>query len=148
VSTSCRKLTWVLVGWTAAAIGVGVLARFTFAAPVPSGCPPGVDSSSWCGPLSLRPLWYFLIALVWLVVLGAIVLIDWRRAEGPPESPLTFLLETADGAPANPRSIETAARRSWHPGDKIRLSRKTLRVIGVRYVDDQPTVLIVEDTSV
>jgi hypothetical protein len=146
VSIFGRKLTWVLLGWTAAAIGVCVLARFTFAAPVPSICRPGVDTSG-CGYWDFRPLWYFFIAFVWLVGLVAICLIAWRRAEGPPAPRCTFLLKTADGAPAKPPSIETVAR-SWHPGDKIWFSRKTMQVIGVHEGDsDKPTVLIVEDMS-
>jgi hypothetical protein len=36
----------------------------------------------------------------------------------------------------------------WEPGDTIPLGKRTLRVIGVRYDDDEPTVLIVEDVSV
>jgi hypothetical protein len=61
---------------------------------------------------------------------------------------MTFLLETADGAPANPPSIETALRRSWHPGDKIPFTRQTLRVIAVREGGtDKPTVLVVEDMA-
>jgi hypothetical protein len=54
---------------------------------------------------------------------------------------------TVDGAPADPPSLTTVAPK-WEPGDVIPLGRRTLRVIGVRYVDDEPTVLIVEDTSV
>jgi hypothetical protein len=56
----------------------------------------------------------------------------------------TFRLVTADGAPADPPSLTTVAPK-WEPGDTIPLGRRTLRVIGVRYVDDEPTVLIVED---
>jgi hypothetical protein len=54
---------------------------------------------------------------------------------------------TVDGAPADPPSFTTVAAK-WEPGDTMPLARRTLRVIGVRYVDDEPTVLIVEDTSV
>ena len=43
----------------------------------------------------------------------------------------TFLLETADGVPAEPPSIASVAP-SWHPGDTIPLAPKTLRVIDVR----------------
>jgi hypothetical protein len=59
----------------------------------------------------------------------------------------TFRLVTVDGAPADPPSLTTVAPK-WEPGDTIPLGRRTLRVIGVRYVDDEPTVLIVEDMSV
>jgi hypothetical protein len=59
----------------------------------------------------------------------------------------TFRLVTVHGGPADPRSFTTVAPK-WEPGDTIPLGRRTLRVIGVRYVDDEPTVLIVEDTSV
>jgi hypothetical protein len=58
----------------------------------------------------------------------------------------TFRLMTVDGAPADPPSLTTVAPR-WEPGDAIPLGRRTLRVIGVRYDDDEPTVLIVEDMS-
>jgi hypothetical protein len=56
-------------------------------------------------------------------------------------------LVTVDGAPADPPSLTTVAPK-WEPGDVIPLGRRMPRVIGVRYVDDEPTVLIVEDTSV
>jgi len=58
----------------------------------------------------------------------------------------TFLLETVDGAPADPPSFTTVAPK-WVPGDTIPLGRRTLRVVDVRYEADEPTVLIVEDTS-
>ena len=59
----------------------------------------------------------------------------------------TFLLETADGGPADPPSFTTVAP-TWVPGDTIPLGRRTLRVIDVRQPDpDEPPVLIVEDTS-
>jgi hypothetical protein len=59
----------------------------------------------------------------------------------------TFVLETADGAPADPPSFTTVAPK-WVPGDTIPLGRRTLRVIDVRETDaDEPTVLVVEDTS-
>jgi hypothetical protein len=61
-------------------------------------------------------------------------------------STLTFKLETVDGAPADPPSLTTVAPK-WEPGDTIPLGRRTLQVIGVRYDDDQPAVLIVEDMS-
>jgi hypothetical protein len=59
----------------------------------------------------------------------------------------TFLLETADGASADPPSFTTVAPK-WQPGDTIPLGRRTLRVVDVRETDaDQPTVLVVEDMS-
>jgi hypothetical protein len=55
---------------------------------------------------------------------------------------------TADGAPADPPSFTTVAAQ-WEPGDTIPLGKRTLRVVGVRNIDtDEPTELIVEDTSV
>jgi hypothetical protein len=59
----------------------------------------------------------------------------------------TFRLVKVDGAPADPPSLTTVAPK-WEPGDTVPLGRRTLRVIGVRYDDDQPAVLIVEDMSV
>lgn len=75
-----HKRTWVVIAWTAAAIVVGVVARLTFASPEPSSCPSERDDpySGLCLDFSLRPLWYYLIALVWLVGLGAIWLVGWR----------------------------------------------------------------------
>jgi hypothetical protein len=62
-------------------------------------------------------------------------------------STLTFKLVTVDGAPADPPSLTTVAPK-WEPGDTIPLGRRTLRVVDVRETDpDQPTVLVVEDTS-
>jgi len=46
----------------------------------------------------------------------------------------TFLLESADGAPADPPSFTTVAPK-WVPGDTIPLGRRTLRVVGVRETD-------------
>ena len=63
-------------------------------------------------------------------------------------STLTFKLETADGAPADPPTFQTVAPL-WRPGDTIPLGRRTLRVIRVRVGDndDEPSVLVVEDMS-
>jgi hypothetical protein len=59
----------------------------------------------------------------------------------------TFLLETADGAPADPPSFTTVAPL-WRPGDTIPLGARTLRVVDVRQPDlDAPPILVVEDTS-
>jgi hypothetical protein len=58
----------------------------------------------------------------------------------------TFRLVTVDGVPADPPSSTTVAPK-WEPGDTIPLGKRTLQVIGVRYDDDEPPVLIVEDMS-
>ena len=56
-----------------------------------------------------------------------------------------FRLQTADGAPAQPPTL-TSAAPNWRPGDTIPLSsQRTLRVVGIRDDDaDQPPVLVVE----
>ena len=74
-----------LIAWTAIAIAVGVLARFTFAAPEPDPCKG--DESGLCINLDFRPLWYLLIALVWLLGLFVIWSIGfyldrWRERRG------------------------------------------------------------------
>jgi hypothetical protein len=63
-------------------------------------------------------------------------------------STLSFELRRADGTPADPPRLTTVAPL-WRPGDTIPLGRRTLRVIGVRHVEDpdKTTVLIVEDMS-
>ena len=62
-------------------------------------------------------------------------------------SALTFELRRADGKPADPPTLTTAAP-SWRAGDTIPLGRRTLRVVEVREGNtDQTTVLIVEDMS-
>jgi hypothetical protein len=59
-----------------------------------------------------------------------------RRARGAISDPLV-----------DPPSLTTVAPK-WEPGDTIPLGKRTLRVIGVRNIDtDEPTVLVVEDTS-
>ena len=56
-----------------------------------------------------------------------------------------FRLETADGAPAEPATLNSAVP-NWNAGDTIPLGRRTLVVIGKRDDDsDQPPVLIVEE---
>jgi hypothetical protein len=55
----------------------------------------------------------------------------------------TFKLETADGAAADPPTLQTVAPQ-WRPGDTIPLGRRTLRVVDVRHED---AVLVVEDVS-
>jgi hypothetical protein len=56
-----------------------------------------------------------------------------------------FRLETADGSPATPSTLESAVP-NWRAGDVISLGRRQLRVIGRRDDDaDQPPVLIVDE---
>jgi hypothetical protein len=58
-----------------------------------------------------------------------------------------FRLETAEGEPANPSTLE-AAVPNWRESDCIYLGHRTLRVIGRRDDDaDQPPVLVVEDMA-
>jgi hypothetical protein len=58
-----------------------------------------------------------------------------------------FRLETPEGQPANPPTLQ-AAVPNWSSGDCIYLGRRTLRVTGRRDDDaDQPPVLIVEDAA-
>jgi len=74
------------------------------------------------------------------------------RPSGPTEgdrmaSTLTFKLETADGAPADPPTFKTVAPL-WRPGDTIPLGTRTLRVVDIRVADDdEDPVLVVEDLS-
>jgi hypothetical protein len=57
-----------------------------------------------------------------------------------------FKLVLADGTPAEPPTLDTAAP-NWRPGDTIPLGRKTLRVVAVRPAEalDGDPVLVVED---
>lgn len=58
-----------------------------------------------------------------------------------------FRLETADGSPAEPSTLNTAVP-NWREGDTIPLGRRSLRVVGTRDDDaDQPPVLVVEDAG-
>ena len=58
-----------------------------------------------------------------------------------------FRLETTDGVPADPSTLQSAIP-NWRPGDAIYLGRRTLRVVGMRDDDaDQPPVLIVEGSA-
>jgi hypothetical protein len=59
-----------------------------------------------------------------------------------------FRLETVDGSPAQPSSLESAVP-NWAPGDMITLSRsRQLRVVELRDDDaDRPPLLIVEDVA-
>ena len=56
-----------------------------------------------------------------------------------------FRLETVDGEPAEPATLNSAVP-NWGAGDTIHFSKRTLRVIGKRDDDaDQPPVLVVEE---
>jgi hypothetical protein len=58
-----------------------------------------------------------------------------------------FRLQTADGAPAEPPTLDSAVP-NWRAGDTIPLGERTLRVVGLRDEDaDQPPVLVVEDLA-
>jgi hypothetical protein len=59
----------------------------------------------------------------------------------------TFELRLADGTPADPPTLTTAAPL-WRPGDTIPLGARTLRVLDVRGGDvDRDAVLIVEEVG-
>ena len=59
-----------------------------------------------------------------------------------------FRLETPEGAPTDPPTLESAAP-TGRAGDTIPLGKRTLRVIGKRDDEgDQPPVLVVEDAQV
>jgi hypothetical protein len=56
-----------------------------------------------------------------------------------------FRLQTEDGAPAEPPTLDSAVS-NWRAGDTIPLGRRTLRVVGIRDEDgDRPPVLVVEE---
>jgi hypothetical protein len=56
-----------------------------------------------------------------------------------------FRMETADGEPADPPTLESVVA-NWRSGDTIPLGRRTLRVVAIRDDDaDQPPVLVVEE---
>jgi hypothetical protein len=58
-----------------------------------------------------------------------------------------FRLETTDGVPAEPPTLESAVP-NWSSGDTIPLGARTLRVVDVRYdEDDDASVLVVEDMA-
>ena len=58
-----------------------------------------------------------------------------------------FRLETVDGVPAEPSTLE-ASVPNWSRGDVISLGRRQLRVVDKRDDDaNQPPVLIVEDAA-
>ena len=57
-----------------------------------------------------------------------------------------FRLETEDGAPAEPPTLDTAVP-NWRAGDEIPLGRRALRVVRIRDDADQPLVPIVEDVA-
>jgi hypothetical protein len=60
----------------------------------------------------------------------------------------TVKLEQADGAPAEPPTIQSTVT-NWRTGDTIPLGRdRMLRVVGIVVSNkDEPPVLIVEDVS-
>jgi hypothetical protein len=60
----------------------------------------------------------------------------------------TFRLEQADGTPADPPTIKSTVT-NWRVGETIPLGReRTLRVVGIVVSnDEEPSVLIVEDTA-
>jgi hypothetical protein len=59
----------------------------------------------------------------------------------------TFELRLADGTPADPPTLTTAAPL-WSPGDTIPLGARSLRVIDVRDAKvGRDAVLVVEDVS-
>jgi hypothetical protein len=56
-----------------------------------------------------------------------------------------FRLETVEGDPAEPRTLECAVP-NWSLGDQINLGHRTLVVVGKRDDDaDRPPVLVVEE---
>jgi hypothetical protein len=58
-----------------------------------------------------------------------------------------FRLETTDGEPAEPPSLDVAIP-NWRSGDEIPLGRRVLRVVRIRDDEaDQPPVLVVEDMA-
>jgi hypothetical protein len=58
-----------------------------------------------------------------------------------------FRLKTADGAPADPPTLNTAGP-NCSEGDCVPLGKRTLRVIGKRDDDaDQAPILVVEDVA-
>ncbi len=58
------------------------------------------------------------------------------------------LLESTDGTPADPPEVRPGIHH-WNPGDTITLGAgRSLRVVDVRdEVDDEPSVLVVEEMS-
>jgi hypothetical protein len=58
-----------------------------------------------------------------------------------------FRLETVDGDPADPSTLECAVT-NWSLGDQIHLGHRALVVVGKRDDDaDRPPVLVVEDLA-
>ena len=69
------------------------------------------------------------------------------RMEGVRMAGFLFRLETVEGEPASPPTLE-AAIPNWGVGDRIYFGARTLQVIGRRDDDaDQPPVLVVEDVA-
>jgi hypothetical protein len=57
-----------------------------------------------------------------------------------------FRLETLDGVPAEPATLNSAVP-NWAAGDTIPLGKRTLIVLSKRDDGDQPPVLVVEDVD-
>lgn len=70
-----RVRTWALIIWTVGAIATMIVARLSFAAPEPSMC--RGDNSGLCFDFNLRPPWYLLIIILWLLGLGVILILAW-----------------------------------------------------------------------
>jgi hypothetical protein len=85
-----------------------------------------------------------------LVLLGAMLAMPFGPNRHGRESRMAgflFRLETEDGAPAEPPTLDTAVP-NWRAGDEILLGRRALRVVRIRDDDaDQPPVLVVEDVA-
>jgi hypothetical protein len=73
-----RSRMWALIVWTGTAISTGIVARLTFAAPQPSSCDPNTEAL--CLDLHFEALWYYLIALVWLVGLAVSLVVGYVLA--------------------------------------------------------------------
>jgi hypothetical protein len=67
--------TWAYVLWTLAGIGLGIVARFTVAAPQPS-CSP---DSGLCFDIELGPLVYAALFVVWMLGIAVIVIVAELR---------------------------------------------------------------------
>jgi hypothetical protein len=82
-----RWRRWALIVWTGTVLSTGVVARLSFAAPQPASCDPNTDA--FCFDFHFEGLWYFLIALVWLLGLAVILLVGHvlTRRRRRPTSP-------------------------------------------------------------
>jgi len=87
-----------LIAWTAAAIVVGIVARFTFAAPEPP-CPR--PDEGLCFEFHFEVAYYYLIVFVWLLGLLVICITSWffgARVRLRRESPATAEGRSEDNA--------------------------------------------------